>query len=95
MTEQEAYMIQHRPDQSRFITEVDGNEAELVYRMRGGSLVIEHTGVPEAIGGRGIAAALVKATLEHARAEGLKVAAPCSYAALYIRRHPEYESLLG
>ncbi|GAB2501586.1 GNAT family N-acetyltransferase [Pseudoxanthomonas sangjuensis] len=94
MTQQDDYAIRHRPEQGRFTTEVDGHEAELVYRMRNGRMVIEHTGVPEAIGGRGIAAALVKAALEHARADGLKVAAPCSYAALYIRRHPEYESLL-
>ena len=78
----------------RFSTRIEGHEAELVYRLRGGALVIEHTGVPEPIGGRGIAAALVKAALEHARAEGLKVVPACSYAAIYIRRHPEYEDLL-
>lgn len=86
--------IHHAADAGRFSTEVDGHEAELVYRLRDGSLVIEHTGVPEPIGGRGIAAALVKAALDHARAAGLKVVPACSYAAIYIRRHPEYEDLL-
>ncbi len=88
------YAIQHVPGQGRFFVEVDGVEAELVYRMRHGKLVIEHTGVPEAIGGRGIAAALVKFALDYARANDLKVSAPCSYAAAYIQRHPEYRDLL-
>jgi len=86
--------IHHDAETGRFSAQVDGHEAELVYRLRNGTLVIEHTGVPEPIGGRGIAAALVKAALDHARAAGLKVVPACSYAALYIRRHPEYEDLL-
>jgi predicted GNAT family acetyltransferase len=89
------YSIRHQPEQNRFVAQVDGHEAELVYRMRDGKLSIEHTSVPQAIGGRGIAAALVKAALDHARAEGLRVLTPCSYAAVYIQRHPQYESLLG
>jgi predicted GNAT family acetyltransferase len=88
------YSIRHQPEQNRFVVQVDGHEAELGYCMIAGRLSIEHTGVPEAIGGRGIAAALVKAALEYARAEGLRVLTPCSYAEVYIGRHPEYESLL-
>lgn len=87
------YALRHDP--GRFSVVVDGHEAELVYRLHQGALVIEHTGVPEAVGGRGIAAALVKGALEHARAEGIKVVPACSYAALFIRRHPEYEDLLA
>jgi predicted GNAT family acetyltransferase len=95
MNQYNGYSVQHRPEQSRFTTEVGSHEAELVYRMVGGRLSIEHTGVPQAIGGRGIAAALVKAALEYARTEGLGVLTPCSYAAVYIRRHLQYASLSG
>ena len=68
--------------------------AELVYGLNDGKLVIEHTSVPEQIGGKGIAGALVKAALDHARGAGLRVVPACSYAAEYIRRHPEYSDLV-
>lgn len=87
--------IQHDPAGQRFSTSVDGHEAELIYRLREGRMVIEHTGVPDAIGGRGIAAQLVKAALDHARAAGWKVVPACSYSAVYVERHPEYADLLA
>ena len=87
--------ITHDQNSRRFAIQVDGHEAELVYRRQNGSLVIDHTGVPEAIGGRGIAGQLVKAALDYARAEGLRVVPACSYAVAYIQRHPEYADLVG
>lgn len=78
----------------RFTTEVDGHEAELVYVPEEGAIAIVHTGVPSQIGGRGIAADLVRAALDHARAQGLKVAPRCSYVAAYVKKHREYDDLL-
>ena len=52
------FQIEHDAAASRFIISKDGQLAELVYSLRDGKLVIEHTGVPEAIGGQGIAGAL-------------------------------------
>lgn len=86
--------IEHDPGTGRFFTWVEGQEAELLYRLHSGRMVIEHTGVPEEIGGRGVAAELVKAALDHARAQGLRVVAACSYSEAYVRRHPEYADLL-
>lgn len=87
--------IQHDPARQRFSTVVDGVEAELDYQMRGNELVIAHTGVPEAIGGRGIASDLVRAAFEYAREAGHKVRPACSYAAVWAQRHPEYSQLLA
>lgn len=84
----------HDPIRHRFTTEVDGHEAELVYVPEAGAIAIVHTGVPPEIGGRGIAAELMKAALDFARAAGLKVAPRCSYAAAYMKRHREYDDLL-
>ena len=86
--------IEHDAAAMRFSTRVDGEEAELVYRRREGRMIIEHTGVPEAIGGRGFAGQLVKAALEFARGEGLRVVPACSYSEAYVRRHPEYAGLV-
>jgi len=51
--------------------------------------------VPTAIGGRGLAAGLVTAALQYARAQGMTVVPACAYAALFLQRHPEYADLLG
>ena len=81
--------IDHQPDRTRFTTHVDGQEAELHYVRDGDVLMITHTGVPAAIGGRGIAGALVQAAVEFARANGLYVRPACSYAASWMERHQD------
>ena len=72
---------------------MDGHEGYVEYSRRGDTLAIDHTIVPGAIGGRGIAGDLVRAAFEHARAEGLRVHPACSYAEAWMRRHPEYDAL--
>ena len=86
--------IHHDAACLRFSIRVDGQEAELVYRLQRGALVIDHTGVPPAIGGGGVAGDLVKAALDYARAQGLRVVPACSYSAAYVQRHPEYADLV-
>lgn len=86
--------INHDPTSGRFSTQLDGHEAELVYRHQDMRMLIDHTGVPEAISGRGVAGELVKAALDYARAQGLRVVPLCSYSATYIQRHPEYADLV-
>ncbi|MFC6839045.1 GNAT family N-acetyltransferase [Xanthomonas theicola] len=87
--------IEHDPQQQRFVLRLEGHEAELDYLLRDGRLVITHTGVPSAIGGRGLAARLVAAALEQARVQGVKVVPACSYAAAFVHRHPEYADVLA
>lgn len=87
--------IAHDPQRQRFTLQQDGHQAELDYLLRDGRLVIAHTGVPAAIGGRGLAAALVTAALQYAREQGMQVEPACSYAAVFLQRHREYADLLG
>ncbi len=85
--------LRHDAASRRFEIALDGHLAWLDYQLGGNRLTIVHTQVPEAIGGRGIAAALVEAALAHARANGLKVVPRCSYAASYLSRHPQHADL--
>ena len=62
--------IEHDPASGVFTTTVDGEVALLEYRREGDRLEILHTGVPDAIGGRGIAGQLVRAAFEYAKAQG-------------------------
>jgi predicted GNAT family acetyltransferase len=87
--------VQHQPENERFVVVADGVEAEVNYRIDDGVMSITHTGVPEAIGGRGIAGDLVRAAFDHARAQGLKVRPLCSYAEAWSRRHADYADLLA
>lgn len=93
--EHASYDIHHDPVAHRFTTRVDGIEAEVTYHYDGDLLVINHTGVPRAIEGRGIASALVRAVFEFARETGAKVRPACSYAAAWVERHAQYAHLLA
>lgn len=85
--------IQHDHAARRFQAKVDGEACVLDYTESGGVMTIRYTGVPSRVGGRGIAAALVQAALDAARARGWKVRPACSYAAVWMQRHPEYLDL--
>lgn len=86
--------IRHHAAQQRFEAEVDGHACVLEYQVADGRMAILHTGVPLAVGGRGMAGALVRAALDWARASGLRVVPRCTYAADFMARHPEYNDLL-
>lgn len=87
--------IQHDPAACRFHVRVDGHLAVLDYRLDGAVMSILHTGVPAPAGGRGIAAALTAAALEHARRSGWRVRPVCSYAARYLERHDGFADLVA
>lgn len=90
-----AQAITHRPEASRFEIALDAGLGWCAYRRQGDDvLLLTHTEVPVSLEGRGIAAALVRATLAWARAEGLRVRPLCGYIAAYMRRHPETHDLL-
>ncbi len=94
MSEPAAIDVRHERAANRCAATVDGHDCELDYRLDGTVLTIVHTGVPDAVGGRGIAAQLTRAALAFAREQGLKVYPACSYAAVFFRRHPEYADLV-
>lgn len=89
MSDAPATGVRDDRDHHRFVVEQDGEVAELTYRERPGKLVLVHTGVPDAIGGRGIAGALVRAGVERARAEGRTVWPWCPYARRWLEEHPD------
>jgi predicted GNAT family acetyltransferase len=89
----------HREETSgggRYVTVVDGHEAELTYAKQAADrIVIDHTGVPRALGGRGVGQALVRRVVEEALANGVKIVPACSFAAAQIEKHPEWRDVLA
>jgi predicted GNAT family acetyltransferase len=70
---------------------MEGHDAVLDYRVTGQVMTITHTEVPAPISGRGVAAALMGEALTAAHTAGWSVIPECSYAASYLRRHPQPE----
>ena len=87
--------VTHNPSRQRFETTVDGQLCVADYQLRGNVMWMTHTGVPSVVGGRGIAAELVRVALAWAEAQGYTVEPSCSYVEVYMRRHPETQKLLA
>ncbi len=87
--------VKHNHTTNQFEIVEDGISSFIDYELQDNTLTITHTRVPEAVGGRGIAADLTKHALFTARNNGWKVVPQCSYVAAYIKRHPEYQDLLA
>ena len=81
----------------RYVVHLDGGaEGEMTFRKTAPSVItIDHTGVPHAFRGAGIAQLLVDKMVADARAEGTKIVPLCSYVVAQFRRHPEWADLLA
>ncbi|SDG99182.1 hypothetical protein SAMN05216588_10251 [Pseudomonas flavescens] len=83
----EPLSIHHDLDGHQFETTVDGDRAYLSYMDLGKqTLDIYRTFVPNALRGRGIAAALTQTALDYAQRTGYTVIPSCSYVERYMAR---------
>lgn len=85
--------VTHNAEEHRFEAFVDGYLSKLDYIQDGKNFVITHVGVQPELRGQGLAGKIVQVGLDYAKARSLRVVPMCSYAAAYIRRHPEYMEL--
>lgn len=65
----------------------------LTWVDRDGVRYAEHTLVPPAIGGRGVAGRLVEALVADARENHFKIAPVCSYVVAAFDKHPDWADL--
>jgi uncharacterized protein len=89
MTETNGEQVVDNQAKSRLEVRAGTEIAELIYHKNGNRLVLVHTGVPEALGGRGIGGQLVRAALDKAAAGGMTVVPLCPYARSWLERHPD------
>ena len=89
----EQIQVTHNPAENRFETYIDDKLSKLDYIQDGKNFVITHVGVHPELRGQGVAGRIVQVGLEYAKERSLRVIPMCSYAAAYIRRHPEYAEL--
>ena len=80
-------MISHQPEQRRFLSRIDGEEAVLEYRLlTDRDIDFTRTFVPEALRGAGIAEKLVRTGLAWARAKDYEIQASCWYVKRFLDR---------
>jgi hypothetical protein len=83
----------------RYVAVVDGLESEMTYtRSKRGKIdlmIVDHTGVPKALAGRGVGLALVARAVEDARAEGFRLVPHCSFVRVMLQRHKEWQDVLA
>jgi predicted GNAT family acetyltransferase len=87
--------LRNNKSKNRFELEIDDHVAFVDYALSSGSIALLHTEVPKELGGRGVGSILAKAVLENIRTQGLKVEPRCEFLAGYIKKHPEFGSLLN
>lgn len=79
----------------RYVTTMDGHLAELTYSRIGSSgIIIDHTGVPDALRGRHVGVALVERAVADARRDNRTIIPLCPFAKAQIARHPEWQDVL-
>ncbi len=86
----------HSVQQRRFAASLpDNSQAEIVYmKLAERGYMLIHTGVPERWRGKGVAAELVRQTLNMIRAEKKKFLPICPYIIAFLQKHHEWDDLI-
>ena len=81
----------------RYVGRIAGlPEAELTYsRASPTFIIIDHTGVPDELRGKGVGQALVRHAVEQARETGTRILPLCPFAKAQIARYPEWQDVLS
>lgn len=85
-----------RPSGGRYVARIEGIDAEgeITFTWpRDGVISANHTGVPEAMAGKGAANALLNFMLDDARKTGFRIVPVCPFVRKQYARHPEWADL--
>ena len=75
---------------------LDGHTAEMTYSRASGKLIIlDHTGVPDELRGKGVGQALAVHAIEEARKGGWKIMPLCPFFKAQVSRHPEWNDVIS
>ena len=80
----------------RWVIRTPEGEAEMTYsRLSPTRIIVDHTGVPDALRGQGLADRLAERAVADARAAGEGIVPLCPFLAAWARRHPEASDVFG
>ena len=81
----------------RFVAHVEAETAvgELTFSRVNEKLVIaDHTGVPDALAGKGVGKALVNHLIEDARQNGYRIVPLCPFVRAQSVKHPDWDDVI-
>ncbi|WP_337240177.1 GNAT family N-acetyltransferase [Staphylococcus aureus] len=88
--------LEIKQGENKFYIGDDENNAlaEITYRfVDNNEINIDHTGVSDELGGQGVGKKLVKAVVEHARENNLKIIASCSFGKNMLEKEDSYQDV--
>lgn len=72
----------------------ENSQAQITYVKAGDDkIIVDHTLVPDEMGGMGVGKLLLQALADWAREEDLQVMATCSYAVYQMEKDPAYHDI--
>ncbi|SDI16050.1 GNAT family N-acetyltransferase [Winogradskyella thalassocola] len=86
--------LRKNEDKKCFEIEIDGSFAFIRYKEMADQIALIHTEVHSALNGKGAAGAVVEKTLNYIENQGKKLLPFCPYVFAYLKKHPEYKSLV-
>ncbi|HEY4217164.1 MAG TPA: GNAT family N-acetyltransferase [Gemmatimonadaceae bacterium] len=89
------YKVVNNQGAHRFEVDVEGELSVLTYSETATTVNLLHTEVPPTLGGRGVGSSLAQAGLEYAQAAGKRVIPTCPFVQAYIKRHPDWSSIVA
>jgi predicted GNAT family acetyltransferase len=81
--------VTHNEAKGQFEIALGHEKALLQYRRTDHSITLIHTEVPQASRGRGLGEQLIRAALDYAHFNQLKVVPVCPFVKGYLEKHPE------
>lgn len=85
----------HEQENERFVIYINDKEAFVEYNTTEDVLNLYHTYTEPELRGKGLAAQVVRAAIEFAKENNLKVVPTCSYVQAFIKRNDEYKELVA
>jgi predicted GNAT family acetyltransferase len=83
-------------EKKRFELEFEGKTAFIEYILTNENIMfLTHTEVPIELEGKGVGSAIVSKTLEYIKEKGYTLAPLCPFVAIYVKRHPDWKSILA
>ncbi len=91
----ETQLVQN-DEKKRFELKIDNHISFIEYILNNENIMfLTHTEVPNSLEGKGVGSSLVHKTLEFLKENNYKLAPLCPFVAAYLKRHPEWKSLLA
>ncbi|WP_396589535.1 GNAT family N-acetyltransferase [Allomuricauda sp. R78024] len=88
------YLLIDNVEAKEFQFRIGESNARIEYIKAKEKIYLTHTEVPRDYEGKGVGSELIKQALEYIKARDLTLVPLCPFVAMYIKRHPEWKTLV-